>query len=202
MMAAPAHRSARPARAPGAALAITLVLTLGGCASLLPASRKAVVSDWTSYDHASASLAALEPFKATRADVHRTGLDPKSNPAVTVLHFGDVLQRFAAAAMIRPDDVDPGIRDCLLAGRRCAAYAISVKKTDRQRVGNFWLDSFSFHRETVTTGWSVDALFVFVDDRLVYQLVGGQPTIREIEVQRNPLGPLQSWGDNLVQGAR
>jgi hypothetical protein len=182
--------------------AVVLVTMLGGCTSLLPVSHKAVVSEWTSYDHASSSLAALESFKATRADVHHAGLNPKTNPAVTVLHFGDVLQRFAAAAMIRPGDVDPGIRDCLFAGRRCAAYAISVKKVERRRVGNFWLDSFSFHRETVTSGWSVDALFVFVDDRLVYQLVGGQPTIREIEVQRNPLGPLQSWGDNLVQGSR
>lgn len=183
-------------------LVLAAGLALGGCASLLPDSRKAVESDWTSYDHAASSLASLEAFTATRADVHRAGLDPKANPAVTVLHFGDVLQRFAAAAMIRPEDVDRGIRDCLLAGRHCTAYAISVKKTERQRVGDFWLDSFSFRRETVTTGWSVDALFVFVDDRLVYQLVGGQPTIREVEVQRNPLGPLQSWGDHLVQGAR
>jgi hypothetical protein len=183
-------------------LVLAIALVLGGCASLLPASRKAVVSEWTSYDHASASLAALQPFKATRTDVHGAGLDPASNPAVTVLHFGDVLQRFAAAAMIRPDDVERGIRDCLFAGRRCNAYAISVKKTERRRVGNFWLDSFGFHRETITSGWGVEALFVFVDDRLVYQLVGGQPTIREVEVQRNPLGPLQSWGDNLVQGSR
>jgi hypothetical protein len=171
---------------------------LGGCSTLLPASKQEVVSQWNSYDNAAASLAAIEPYTATRADVHRQGLDPRTNPAVIVMHFGDVLQRFSAAALIKPEDVDRGIRDCLQAGKQCTGYAISVKKTDRQRVGNFWLDSFNFKRETVTTGWSVDALLVFVNDRLVYELVGGQPTINQYEVLHNPLGPLQSWGDYLV----
>lgn len=175
-----------------------LCMTLGACSTLLPESRREIVSDWNSYDHAAAALATLQPFTATRADVHRLGLDPRSNPAITVLHFGDVLQRFAAAALIKPDDVDRGIRDCLHVGKQCTGYAIAVKKLERQRVGNFWLDSFSFKRETVSSGWSVDALLVFVDDGLVYQLVGGQPTIREYEVQRNPLGPLQGFGDRVA----
>lgn len=177
-------------------------LGLGACSTLLPESKREVVSDWKSYDNAASSLSTLQPFKATRADVHQEGLDPRLNPAITVLHFGDVLQRFAAAALIKPDDVDRGIRDCLHAGKQCTGYAVAVRKLDRQRVGNFWLDSFSFKRETLTTGWSVEALLVFVDDRLVYQLVGGQPTIREYEVQRNPLGPLQGFGDQVVPALR
>ncbi|MGM9488245.1 hypothetical protein [Ideonella sp. YS5] len=175
---------------------------LGGCSTLLPTAKKEVVSVWTSYDDATASLSLIEPYKATRADVHQQGLDPRANPAVTVMHFGDVLQRFAAAALIRPDDVDRGIRDCLQAGKRCSGYAIAVKKIDRDRVGSFWLDSLNFKRETVTTGWSVDALLVFVDDQLVYQLVGGQPTISEYEVVKNPLGPIQAWGDQVILGVR
>jgi hypothetical protein len=177
-------------------------VALSGCSTLLPASKKEVVSDWTSYDSAVNSLVAIEPYKATRADVHTAGLDPRLNPAITVMHFGDVLQRFAAAALIKPEDVDRGIRDCLHAGKQCNGYAISVKKVDRNRVGSFWLDSFNFKRETVTTGWSVDALMVFVDDLLVYELIGGQPTINEYEVVRNPLGPLQGWGDQTLQTLR
>lgn len=177
-------------------------VALSGCSTLLPASKKEVVSDWTSYDNAVKSLSATEPYKATRTDVHRQGLDPQFNPAITVLHFGDVLQRFSAAALIKPEDVDRGIRDCLHAGKQCSGYAISVKKVHRNRVGSFWLDSFNFKRETITTGWGVDALLVFVDDQLVYQLIGGQPTITEYEVQRNPLGPLQGWGDQMLQTLR
>jgi hypothetical protein len=174
--------------------ALLMALATCGCSTLLPTSKKEVVSDWSSYDQAVRSLAALEAYKATRADVHAQGLDPCSNPTIIVLHFGDVLQRFSAAALIRPEDVDRGIRDCLHVGKQCSAYAISVKKVSRSRVGNFWVDSLNFRRETVTTGWNVDALLLFVDDLLVYQLVGGQPTINEYEQVRNPLGPLQGWG--------
>jgi len=64
------------------------------------------------------------------------------------------------------------------------------------------LDMFNFKRETVTTGWSVEALLVFVDDKLVYELIGGQPTINEYEVKRNPLGPLQNVGEESAQSLR
>lgn len=40
----------------------------------------------------------------------------------------------------------------------------------------------------------MEALLVFVDDQLVYELLGGQPTIQEVEAHSNPLGPLQGWG--------
>jgi len=147
-------------------LAVILVLAaLSGCTTLLPTAKKEVVSEWNSYDDAVKSLATIEPYKATRGDVHGQGLDPRLNPAITVLHFADVLQRFSAAALIKPEDVDRGIRDCLHAGKQCGGYAISVKKIDRNRVGSFWLDSFNFKRETVTTGWGVDALSVPEEER-------------------------------------
>jgi|SRR5450755_1801551 len=173
-----------------------------GCTTLLPTSKKEVMSEWSSYDDAVKSLSALEPYKTTRQEVHREGLEPRRNASITVLHFGDVLQRFSAAALIKPEDVDRGIRDCLHAGKQCNGYAISVKKLDSNRVGSFWLDSLNFKRETVITGWGIDALLVFVDDQLVYQLIGGQPMINEYEVVRNPLGPLQSWSAMTIQAVR
>jgi hypothetical protein len=176
-----------------------VVVALSGCAALLPASKKETVSEWGSYDQALKSFAAIEPYKTTRADLNASGLDPRVNPNITVLHYADVVQRFAAAALLKPEEMDQGIRDCLRAGRKCSGYAITVKKLDRNRVGNFWLDSFRFKRETVTAGWGVDALLVFVDDLVVYELVGGQPHITEYEEERNPLGPLQGWGDQFMQ---
>ncbi len=188
-------RVARTARAWPVCVALLAVSALSACSSLLPTSKDEVVSDWNSYDDAVASLATIVPYKATRQDVHKQGLDPATNPAITVLHFADVLPKFTAAALVRKEDVDRGIRDCLQAGKQCSAYEIIVKKTKRHRTGDFWLDSLNFKRETVTQGWSVDALLVFVDDQLVYELVGGHPNINEFELRRNPLGPLQGWGD-------
>jgi hypothetical protein len=180
-------------------IAAGMCLLAGACTTLLPSSRTEVVSAWSSYDHAVTSLATLAPYQSTRQGVHAQGLDPGVNPAITVLHFADVLQRFAAATLIKPDDVDRGIRDCLQAGKQCGGYTITVEKLHQQRMGSFWLDSLNFRRETVTTGWRVDVLLVFVDDALVYKLVGGRPTINEVDLRRNPLGPLQSWGDQTFR---
>ncbi len=182
-----------------AVVSLVVCAALSGCATLLPTAKREVVSGWGSYDEAVKSLATIEPYKATRNDVHREGLDPQRNPGIAVLHFADVLQRFSAAALIQPGDVDRGIRDCLHAGKQCNGYAVSVKKVDSDRVGNFWLDTFNFKRETVTTGWAVEALLIFVDDQLVYELIGGQPTIKEYAVVRNPLGPVQGLGDRVMQ---
>lgn len=175
---------------------------MAGCSTLLPSSRTGVLSEWASYEDAVKSLDTIVAYTASRQNVHAKGLDPSRNPAITVLHFADVLQRFASATLIRQEDVDPGIRACLQAGKRCSGYAITVEKLHRQRIGNFWMDSLNFRRETVTTGWRVDVLMVFVDDALVYQLVGGRPTINEVDVKRNPLGPLQGWGEQTIQMTR
>ena len=201
------HRAAqlglKMPRCAGSSFATVIVcLALGACTTLLPSSRNEVVSDWNSYNDAAKSLAAIIPYQATRADVHKIGLDPHNNPAITVLHFADVLQKFAAAELIKPEDVDRGIRDCLHAGKQCTGYAISVKKLDHTRTSGFWADSLNFKRETVTEGWGIDALLVFVDDRLVYELIGGRPKIHEYEIRRNPLGPLQGWGDRPLQTLR
>jgi hypothetical protein len=179
-------------------LAAIAALLLGGCAALLPNSQSEVVSAWASYDEAVQVLGGFKAQQTTRADVHQAGLDPANNPAITILHYADVMQRFATVTLQDRANLDKGIRQCLDAGRNCYGYAIAVKKVERDRVGNFWLDALNFKRETSTKGWSVDALLVFVDDVLVYGLVGGQPTIKQYDVQRNPLGPLQSWGDQVI----
>ena len=196
------HATTKAATVVARAVAAGVCVLAGGCTTLLPSSRTEVVSVWSSYDDAVKSLATVAPYLSTRQSVHAQGLDPGRNPAITVLHFADVLQRFAAATLIKPEDVDRGIRDCLQAGKQCGGYIIAVEKLHRRRVGSFWLDSLNFRRETVTTGWRVDVLLVFVDDALVYKLVGGRPLVNEVELRRNPLGPLQGWGDQSLQMIR
>jgi hypothetical protein len=117
---------------------------------------------------------------------------------VSILSYSDVVQRFAVGSTIRPEELDPGIRQCLTAGKACTGYSIVLKRTSRKRIGNFWLDSLNFRRETDVTGWSFNALVLFVDDLVVYTLHGGQPRVHEKEMVRNPLGPLQGWGNQVV----
>jgi len=75
-----------------------------------------------------------------------------------------------------------------------------VSQVTTHRVGNFWqfwLDMLNFRRRTVTTGWSFNALIIFVDDLAVFALAGGQPNINTEQFTRNPLGPLQGIGEAL-----
>lgn len=53
------------------------------------------------------------------------------------------------------------------------------------------------YRETDVTGSSFNALVLFVDDLVVYTLHGGQPRVHDKEVTKNPLGPLQGWGQQV-----
>ncbi|MCX8115078.1 MAG: hypothetical protein N3D71_08415 [Burkholderiaceae bacterium] len=174
-----------------------LAMVLSGCQALLPTSSSRTPFGWSSYVEAARALEQVVPYKTQRSELHVLGFDSTDNPAVTILNFADIVQRFPAVAALPTNELDPGLRDCLKAGRRCTGYAINVKQVGRKRIGNFWLDTFNFRRESEVTGWSFNALIVLVDDVVVYALSGGQPAIREYETVRNPLGPLQSLGDAI-----
>ena len=176
---------------PSLALAALLV----SCTALLPKSKAETEAAWSSFDEARAAIEKIEPYKTTRTDLKGIGIGTERDPTITLLSHVDIAVRFPIGGVLREDDVDRGIRDCLKAGKACNAYQINVKRTNRDRVGNFWLDALRFRREVDVTGWTFNALVLFVDDLAVYAVYGGQPTIHELEVERNPLGPLQGWGE-------
>jgi len=182
-----------------AALPVTIALSLlqAGCAELLPVAKNETQVPWSSYDDARQSLERIVPYQTRKAELMAAGLDPASNPAITVLTFSDILQRFAAGSSLRSEDLEPGIRQCLMAGKSCSGYSLSVNKINRDRVGNFWLDSLNFRREIHMTGFTFNALILMVDELVVYTLHGGKPSVHERELTRNPLGPLQTWGDTV-----
>lgn len=181
---------------------LVLALLLSGCQTLLPDTKAQVGNTWKSYDEAAAAIERIVPYETRRADLWAAGMDPRTNPSITILSFSDVVQRFAASSAMRPEDFDKGVRECLTSGKTCSAYRVDVRSVHRERVGNFWLDSLAFRRETYVTGFSFNALVLMVDDLVVYTLYGGQPGIREHEIVRNPLGPLQSWGDQVPKVVR
>lgn len=172
-----------------------LAVALAGCADLLPKSRAETQAVWSSYEEARAAIERIQPYTTTRADMKTFGIGAGADATVTFLSHVDIAVRFPIGGVLREQDVDAGIRDCLKAGRACNAYQINVKRTYRDRTGNFWLDTLRFNRRTDVTGWSFNALILFVDDLAVYAVYGGQPKVHEVEVEKNPLGPLQGWGD-------
>lgn len=169
--------------------------TLAGCTALLPKSSAETEALWRSFDEARTAIEKIEPYKTTRADLRAAGIGAPGDPTITLLSHVDIAIRFPIGGVLREQDVDPGIRDCLRSGKACNAYLINLRRTNRDRIGNFWLDALRFKREVNVTGWTFNALVIFVENLAVYAVFGGQPTIHEVEVERNPLGPLQGWGD-------
>jgi hypothetical protein len=178
----------------GVGLTIAALL-VSGCNSLLPDSRDRTLDEWQTFAEARAAIEAIEAFETTRADLAAQGIDPLHNPAITLLSYPDIVQRFSAGAAVLPDQLDPGVLKCLTSGKACTGYQIAARRIKRDRTGNFWLDSLSFNRESTMTGWTFTATILFVEDLAVFAVWGGQPAVNERQVQRNPLGPIQNWGD-------
>ncbi len=172
-------------------------LLLAGCAELLPKASSEIASPWKSYEEAKAAADRIVAFRTTTAELKALGFDPFAIPNVQLLNFSDIVLRFPVSANLPLDKLDPGLRQCFEAGNKCEGYSVNIRETKRTRVGNFWLDSLQFYRVTDVTGWSFNALMLIVDGRAVYVIYGGQPLVRERETNKQPLGPLQGWGDAL-----
>ena len=177
-----------------------LAASVAGCADLLPKARTEVSSGWHSFVEAKGAIERIVPDRTTIAELHALGIDPYASANVQLLSYSDILLRFPISGAIAQDHLDAGLRTCLQAGKACTGYAIAVRETKRDRVGGFWRDSLRFKRVVEISGWSFNALILLVGDRVVYTLHGGQPNLREQEVTRQPLGPVQNWGDALPVG--
>lgn len=166
-------------------------LALAACSSLLPRSQTTVKTEWASFDEAKAAIEHIEPHKTTRKDLDAEGLNPYVNPNVELLNYSDVLRRFPLSGTVTK--LDPGLRECIEAGKSCIGYSIVLDQQHKDRVGPFLLDLLSFRRVTKSTGWTFNAIVLIVDDDVVYALYGGKPSISQTETTVEPLGPLQSW---------
>jgi hypothetical protein len=172
-------------------LVLALIAFLAtGCAALLPTGKTLTEGPWKSFDEAKKVFDGIEPGRTTSSELKGLGYDPYANANVSVLNYSDVLTRFAPSA-VRDAYIEPGIRECLEAQAKCRAFSLSQQHLRRDRVGNFFLDFINFHRHTEITGWRFEAVIVLVDDHVVHKVWSGQREIREVEDQRNPLGPLQ-----------
>jgi hypothetical protein len=177
-------------------VALTMTLT-AGCGSLLPKAKSETEAPWRSFEEVKRTYDSIEPGRTTVVELKQLGYDPYVNRNVTVLHFSDVLGKYAPNA-VRDEYLEPGIRECLQMQTMCSAYAIEHRQIHRNRVGNFLLDFINYQRRTEITGWKFGAVVVLVGDRVVYKSWSGTPAISEVEETKNPLGPIQDRGPSLL----
>lgn len=176
---------------------LALAGILAGCSSLLPKEDAITASNWDSFESAQATYAKIAPGVTDASGLAALGLDPYKDPNIAILNYSDLLRRLAGNASGGADYLDPAVRACVTEREACRAYEIDIKHIERRRKGNFWLDFLNFRRKTDIEGWRFNAVFVLQGDRVVYKLWSGQPTIREAEDVRHPLGPLQGIGESL-----
>jgi hypothetical protein len=170
---------------------------LAACSGLLPKAQSQVASPWHSFEDAKLAIEAIVPNETTVTDLRARGIDPYTSPNVQLLSYSDILLRFPMNGGYGSDGLDHGLRECLDAGKSCSGYSINVQDIKRDRTGSFWPDALGFRRVTDVSGWTFNALILMIGDRVVYTLYGGQPIIRQQEVSRQPLGPVQNFGDAL-----
>ena len=179
----------------------SLVVVLTGCAALLPRSESGAKSLWANFDTAKENFNRVEPYETNKAQLVALGLDPISNPNITILNYSDIIRRFIPSSAVSAENLDRGISECIAAKNNCSAYEIDVKSLKKKRAGNFWLDALNFKRRTEISGWRFTGLIVMKDELVIYKLWGGQPSIQEAENTRNPLGPFQGFAEGAARAA-
>lgn len=180
-----------------------LLLPLWGCQALLPSTKVTVISQWQDFDKAKDTYERIVSGKTTIADLRHLGFNPFTDSNVRIITATDVANIFMSNPSIRIDDLDPGVQLCIRNKVRCSGYQIAPSIIEAHRVGNFWLDLFTFRRHTVNTGWEFRGLIIIVDNTVTYKdPPGGRPIIRTEQIDVKPLGPFQEFGTMLVTGAQ
>ncbi|MDO8250459.1 MAG: hypothetical protein Q7T78_12195 [Rhodoferax sp.] len=176
---------------------LSLALLIGGCSSMLPRARSES-SPFKSFEEARTAIDGLVPMKSDVAALTRLGIDPVQQPNTLILTHADIVRRFVPSALLKREDLDPGVLACLEARDACRGWEITGSRISKERTGNFFADFANFSRRSETTGWRFNALILLVNDTVVYRAWGGQPSVNELDVNTNPLGPLQEMGPALV----
>jgi hypothetical protein len=158
---------------------------------LLPSSHDVTRSPWESFENVKSAYDLVIPDQTTVRQLKTIGFDLYSTPNIKVLNYLDIA---AATQSIQWQYLDEGFKRCLIAKGRCQAYEFAPQNIRSKHVGNFWLDLFNFKRKSKESGWSFKALFLVVDDTIIYKLWSGVPIIEADKEQKNPLGPFQDAG--------
>jgi hypothetical protein len=164
---------------------------------MLPTARSEI-APFKNFEGAHQMIESLVPMKSDVATLALVGIDPVKHPNTTILTQADIVRRFVPSALLKREDLDPGVLACLDAHDDCRGWEITAAHIEKVRTGNFLADFTNFARHTETTGWRFNALVLQVNDLVVYRAWGGQPNVNEVEVNINPLGPLQEMGPSII----
>jgi hypothetical protein len=177
---------------------LLLACLLGGCGHMLPKSKEVTASPWQTYQDAQEAFDKIVPGQTTIAELRQMSLDPSENPNIAILNYADVMRKFMLNQSFSINDLDQGVRDCVMAKVACRGFEVTQSQVQKHRNGNVMLDVLGFYRETHTTGWRFSGLILLKENVVIYKLTGGQPVIQGTEENKNPLGPVQAIGSKMT----
>ncbi len=176
---------------------LSLALLASGCSNMLPRVHSES-SPFKNFEGARTAIDSLVPMKSDVKELAKLGIDPVKQPNMTILTHADIVRRFVPSALLKREDLDQGVLACLEARDACRGWEITASELSKARTGNFFADFTNFSRRSETTGWRFNALVLLVNEVVVYRAWGGQPNVNEVEVNTNPLGPLQEMGPTIM----
>ena len=177
---------------------VLLICLLAGCSSLLPKTKEVTASPWETYQDAQEAFDKIIPGQTTIADLRGMSLDPSQNANIAILNYADVMRKFMLNQSFSINDLDQGVRECVMAKVACRGFEVNQSNVRKERNGNVVLDVLGFYRETQTSGWRFNGLILLKENTVVYKLTGGQPVIQGTEENKNPLGPVQAIGSRMT----
>ena len=120
--------------------ALLACLLVGACTSLLPKSKEVTASPWQTYQDAQETFDKIIPGHTTIADLRVMSLDPSANANIAILNYADVMRKFLLNQSFSINDLDHGVRDCVLAKVGCKGFEINQSSVQKQRMGNVIFD--------------------------------------------------------------
>ena len=181
------------------ALVMCSVLLLSmGCSSMLPKKYTVTHSQWGNYEELATIIDHIHAGQ-TLDDLKLLGIDVKNTKNIEYLSHLDIAKRFGLIgykdAVVKTPE---GVKRMLNAAERGRGYELTVENTSNIREGGFWKDFLHFKRVSRTTGWKFSILIITVDDKVEYVLHKGNPNINKVTVEKNPLGPFQTFNGYVV----
>src|SRR5947207_7050771 len=104
---------------------VILACLVAGCGMLLPKSKEVTASPWQTYQDAQNAFDKIVPGQTTIAELRQMALDPVENPNIAILNYADVMRKFMLNQSFSVNDLDQGVRDCVMAKVACRGFEVT-----------------------------------------------------------------------------
>ncbi|MEI9989903.1 MAG: hypothetical protein WDM86_07675 [Rhizomicrobium sp.] len=178
-----------------------LVVALAGCGGmLLPSQSEVGETTFNSYGAVRRAFDDIALHQSSVSDLSHLGFDAQHTPNVAVLSYLEIVERFMPNSSMAFDKLDPAVQDCIMARTSCEGFVFKVEHHEFQRSGSLFLDLFGFEHLTTETGWTAQVFVLVQDGRVTHKILSGEPNVRIVRDDVEPLGPMQNLAGVFATG--